>query len=67
MGVKNKLLEIRLARGYKFQKDFAEFLNMSKKDYNLIENNKKGISLENAFLIAEKLDMRIEEIWHREC
>lgn len=65
--VKNKLLEIRLSLGYKFQKDFAEFLNMSKKDYNLIENNKKGISLENAFLISEKLGMNIEEIWHREC
>jgi len=66
MSIKNKLLQIRLNRGYKFQKDFAEFLNMSKKDYNLIENNKKGISIENAFLIAEKLNMRIEEIWYKE-
>lgn len=66
MALKNHLLEIRLQRGYKFQKDFAEFLNMSAKDYNLIENNKKSVSLENAFLISEKLNMSIEEIWCRE-
>jgi len=64
--VKNKLLEIRLSLGYKFQKDFAEFLNMSKKDYCLTESNKKSTSLENAFLIAEKLNMRIEEVWYKE-
>ena len=64
--VKNKLLEIRLSLGYKFQKDFAEFLNMSKKDYSLTESNKKSTSLENAFLIAEKLNMKIEEVWFKE-
>ena len=65
-GVKNRLLQIRLSLGYKFQKEFAEVLKMSAKDYNLIENNKKGTSLENAFLIAEKLNMKIEEIWYKE-
>jgi len=64
--VKNRLLQIRLSLGYKFQKEFAEVLKMSAKDYNLIENNKKGTSLENAFLIAEKLNMKIEEIWYKE-
>lgn len=64
--LKNRLLEIRLQMGYKFQKDFAEFLGLSKKDYNLIENNKKGISLDNAYLIAEKLEMKIEDIWFKE-
>jgi len=64
--VKNKLLQIRLGLGYKFQKEFAEVLKMSAKDYNLIENNKKGTSLANAFLIAEKLNMKIEEIWYKE-
>lgn len=66
MAYKNRLLEIRLQLGYKFQKDFAEFLGMSNKDYNLIENNKKGISLENALLIAQKLNMRVEDIWYLE-
>lgn len=64
--LKNRLLEIRLNLGYKFQKDFAEYLGMSKKDYNLIENNKKGISLENAYLIAEILNLKIEDIWFKE-
>lgn len=66
MAIKNRLLDIRLSRGYKFQKEFAELLNMSAKDYNLVENNKKGVSLENAFLISEKLNMKIEEIWYKE-
>lgn len=64
MLIKNRLLEIRLKMGYKFQKEFAEFLSMSAKDYNLIENNKKGISLENAFKIAQKLNRNIEDIWY---
>ncbi|EOR27400.1 hypothetical protein A500_04636 [Clostridium sartagoforme AAU1] len=64
--LKNRLLEIRLKLGYKFQKDFAEMLGMSKKDYNLVENNKKGTSLENAIDIAEKLNMKVEDIWFRE-
>lgn len=61
--VKNKLLEIRLKLGYKKQKDFAEYLGMSNKDYNLIENNKKGISLNKALEIAEKLELKVEDIW----
>lgn len=64
--LKNRLLNIRLELGYKFQKDFAEFLGMSKKDYNLIENNKKGISLEKALEIASKLNLNVEDIWFKE-
>ena len=64
--VKNRLLNIRLELGYKFQKDFAEFLGMSKKDYNLIENNKKGISLEKALESASRLNLKVEDIWFRE-
>lgn len=64
--LRNRLLNIRLELGYKFQKDFAEFLEMSKKDYNLIENNKKGISLEKALEIASKLNLNVEDIWFKE-
>lgn len=64
--LKNRLLNIRLELGYKFQKDFAEFLGMSKKDYNLIENNKKGISLEKALEIASRLNLKVEDIWFKE-
>ena len=64
--IKNKLLEIRLQLGYKFQKDFAEFLGMEQQDYNRIENNKKQVSLETALSIAGKLNMHVEEIFELE-
>lgn len=64
--MKNKLLEIRLKLGYKNSKDFAEFLGLNKSMYSLIENNKRNVNLENAFDIAEKLNMKIEDIWYKE-
>jgi putative transcriptional regulator len=64
--VKNKLLEIRLQMGYRFQKDFAEFLGMEQQDYNRIENNKKQVSLETALQIAQKLNKSVEEIFKLE-
>jgi putative transcriptional regulator len=64
--IKNKLLEIRLQLGYKFQKDFAEFLGMDFKDYNRIENNKKQVELETAIKIALKLGMHVEDIFKLE-
>ncbi|WP_105176832.1 helix-turn-helix transcriptional regulator [Clostridium cagae] len=66
MSVKNKLLEIRLSLGYKNSKDFADFLEINKSMYSLIENNKRVVNLENAFAIAEKLNMNIEDIWYKE-
>ncbi|SCI99080.1 Helix-turn-helix domain [uncultured Clostridium sp.] len=64
--VKNRLLEIRLNLGYKKQQDFAEFLGINRNTYSLIENNKKSVNLDNAFLIAGKLKMKIEDIWYKE-
>lgn len=64
--LKNKLLEIRLKLGYKNSKDFANFLGINKSMYSLIENNKRNVNLENAFDIAEKLNMKIEDIWFKE-
>jgi len=64
--VKNKLLQIRLGLGYKFQKDFAEFLEINHKDYNRIENNNKQVYLETAINIGQKLNMKIEDIWYLE-
>ena len=64
--IKNKLLEIRLQLGYKFQKDFADFLDMEQQDYNRIENNKKQVSLETALLIARKIHRPVEEIFKLE-
>ena len=64
--IKNRLLEIRLQMGYKFQKDFAEYLSMEQQDYNRIENNKKQVSLETALLIAQKIHRPVEEIFKLE-
>lgn len=63
--LKNRLLEIRLKLGYRFQKDFAEYLGLSKKEYNLLENNKRDVTLEKAYEIAERLNMKIEDIWFK--
>lgn len=61
--IKNKLLDIRLEMKYKTQKEFANFLNINIKTYSQIENNKKQVSLENAFIISTKLNLKIEDIW----
>ncbi|UYZ39097.1 helix-turn-helix domain-containing protein (plasmid) [Clostridium beijerinckii] len=63
--LKNKLLEIRLELGYKNSKDFASFLEINKSMYSLVENNKRNVNLENAYDIAKKLNMRIEDIWYK--
>lgn len=62
MGVKNKLLDIRLSKGYKKQKDFAEFLDISRPQYNKYENNKEQPSIDVLYKIAIKLNMKIDEL-----
>lgn len=62
MGVKNRLLEIRLKLGYKKQKDFAEFLEVSQVSYNKWENNSSQPSLEMLFKIRNKLKSELEDI-----
>lgn len=64
--IKNRLLQIRLQKGYKNAKDFAKLLEISTSMYSMLENNKRAVSLDNAFDIAEKLNMTINEIWYRE-
>ena len=63
LGLKNKLLQIRLSLGYKTAKDFGELLELGKSSYSLLENNKKQVTLEQAFIIAKKLNMKVEEIF----
>lgn len=64
--IRNNLLEIRLQMGYRFQKDFADFLGMEQQDYNRIENNKKQVTLETALSIAQKIHRPVEEIFKLE-
>lgn len=42
--MKNRLLEIRMQMGYRFQKDFAEYLGISQSEYNRLENNTKQVT-----------------------
>lgn len=62
MGVKNRLLQIRLNLGYKKQKDFAEYLEVPQVSYNKWENNSSQPSLDMLFKIKNKLENTIEDI-----
>ncbi|SNS04400.1 DNA-binding transcriptional regulator, XRE-family HTH domain [Anaerovirgula multivorans] len=66
MKVKNKFLEIRLQMGYKFQKDFAEFLGLSQYQYNRYERNERQPSLEVTLDICgtNKLNMDPRDIFY---
>lgn len=60
--MKNRLLEIRLRLGYKKQKDFAEFLEIRRVQYNKYENNKEQPTLEALCKISLKLNIKMEDI-----
>lgn len=60
--VKNKLLEVRLRLGYKKQKDFAEYLGISRPQYNKYENNKEQPSIDVLYRISKKLNIKIDEL-----
>nr|WP_207716928.1 helix-turn-helix transcriptional regulator [Clostridium beijerinckii] len=66
VGVKNKLLEIRLQLGYKKQKDFADYIGVSQVSYNKWENNSNQPSLEMVLKISNKLNLKIDEIVYLE-
>lgn len=64
MKVKNRLEQLRLSRGFKFQKDFAEYLGISQYQYNRYEKNINQPSLEVLLDICgpEKLNMDPREV-----
>lgn len=64
--VKNRLLDIRLQFGYKKQKDFAKFLEVSPVNYNRWENNLTQPSVEMVLKIAELLGLKVEDIIYLE-
>jgi len=64
--IKNNLLKIRLSLGYKFAKEFAEYLEISPNQYTRYENNKMQPASEVLFKICRKLNKRIEEIIYEE-
>lgn len=60
--IKNRLLEIRLKSGYKYAKDFAEYLEINNQQYSRYESNKSQPTLETAYKIAKKLNIKIEDL-----
>lgn len=45
------------------QKEFAEFLAVSRSQISLWERNEQGLSLESAWKIKKKLDCTIDELY----
>lgn len=66
MGIKNRLLEIRLQRGYKFQKNFAEYLGIGQYQYNRYEKNKTQPNLETTYMILKKLEINFFNLFYEE-
>ena len=66
MKLKNRFMQIRLERGYKFAKDFAEFLGINSQQYSRYESNKTQPSLEVVYKAAKKLQLKIEDIIYEE-
>jgi putative transcriptional regulator len=62
--VKNRLLDIRLDRRIKTQTEFADILGFNRQDYNRIENNKKQIGLLVALELADKLNLKVDDIFY---
>lgn len=62
MPIRNKLLEIRLKLGYKKQRDFAEYLDLNRTQYNKYENNMQQPSIEIFYKIAKKLEITIDQL-----
>lgn len=64
--VKNRLLEIRLERGYKFQKDFANFLELDASHYNRYERNVIQPNLIQIYKILKKLNIDFFDLFYLE-
>lgn len=64
--VKNKLLQIRLNLGYRKQKEFADYIQVSQASYNKYENNSSQPGLEVLLRIAQKLNIKVDDIVYLE-
>lgn len=64
--VKNRLLQIRLNLGYKKQKEFAEYIEVSQARYNKYENNSSQPGLEILLKMARKLNIKVDDIVYLE-
>lgn len=66
MKIKNKLLDLRLERRFKTQKEFANFLSIGTSYYSKLESNRSLMTLETLFDIAHKLNIDINDIVYSE-
>lgn len=62
MAIKNRFLQIRLQKEFKFAKDFADYLGINSQQYSRYESNKSQPSLEVVYKSAKKLGISIEDI-----
>lgn len=62
MIIKNRLLNLRLERKFKKQKDFAAYLNIKTSYYNKLENNKSTMTIDTLVKIVRKLNITLDEI-----
>lgn len=66
MRLKNRLKEIRMREYLKNQSEFSSFLGIPLTTYSQWERGVSNPTLEKAFEIANKLNKKMEEIWHYE-
>ena len=64
--IRNRLRTIRMVEYQMEKQDFARFLGINFKTYYSIEQGTSRPKLENALLIAQKLNKTVDEIWHLE-
>ena len=65
MGVQNKLKEIRMKEYMMDSKtEFANMLNVELHTYIQWESGKSSPKLEKALEVAQKLNKKVEDIWH---
>lgn len=62
MAIKNRFLQIRLQKGYRFAKEFAEYLEINNQQYSRYESNKSQPSLDIVYKSAKKLRLLMEDI-----
>jgi DNA-binding XRE family transcriptional regulator len=66
MPVRNRLKEIRHSRLIDTKLEMAKLLNIGQSQYTRYENQTIQPSLEAAIIIAEKLNMKVEDVFYIE-
>ena len=64
--VKNRFLQIRLSLGYKFQKDFAEYMGLHITHYNRYEKNTMQPNINQIYMILNKLNIGFYDLFYLE-